>query len=271
MSERDHYPHGVPCWIEALQPDVDAALAFYGGVFGWEFDGPGPMAGDPSGGYYVAKLRDREVAGIAPMPPSAPGIAPTWMTHIAVDSVKEAAERALSAGGGVLASPFDAPPAGRMAVLADPSGAGFCVWEAGARRGAGIVNEPSAWAMSALSTADPEGAAAFYGAVFGWQTEAFGPEFTLFRLPGYVGGEPEQPVARDVVAAMSAGRDGAARWNVDVWVADTDATAVKARERGGAVLVGPHDVPGFRNAVIADPAGASMSISQLLAGAQGSG
>jgi predicted enzyme related to lactoylglutathione lyase len=221
------------------------------------------MAGDPPGRYYVAKLRGRDVAGIAPMPPSAPGISPTWMTHIAVDSVDEAADRARDAGGSVLASPVDAPPAGRMAVLSDPSGAGFCVWEAGARRGAQLVNEPSAWAMSALSTPDPEGAEAFYAALFGWQTEGFGPEFTLFRLPGYVGGEPEQPVARDVVAAMSPGND--AGWNVDLWVADADATAAKARELGGRLLVEPREVPGFRNAVIADPFGASLSVSQLLA------
>ena len=267
MSERDSYPHAVPCWIETLQPDVGAACAFYGGVFGWEFAGPGPMAGDPASAYYVAKLRGRDIAGIASMPPSAPDISPTWMTHIAVDSVDQATNRAADAGGSVLAGPFDVAPAGRMAVLSDPAGAAFCVWEARARRGAQLVNEPSAWAMSALSTPDPERAKPFYEALFGWKTESFGPDATLFRLPGYVGGEPEQPVARDVVAVMSRG-DSEARWNVDVWVSDADGAAATARELGGSVLVEPREAPGFRNAVIADPAGAAVSVSQRLAPAR---
>lgn len=93
-----------------------------------------------------------------------------------------------------------------MAVLQDPSGAIFCIWEAGARQGAQLVNEPQAWAMSLLNTRDVGAAKKFYGTLFGWETETFdagGTEVTLWRLPGYVGGEPDQPVARDVVGAMA--------------------------------------------------------------------
>jgi uncharacterized protein len=162
----------------------------------------------------------------------------------------------------VLVEPFDAPPAGRMAVLSDPAGAAFSVWEAGTRCGAQIVNEPSAWSMSALSTSDPDGAQAFYRAVFGWEAEAFGPQATLFRLPGYFGGEPAQPVPRDVVAVMTPGGDESS-WGVDLWVDDADATAQRAADLGGTVHVAPHEVPGFRNAVIGDPQGAVLSISQL--------
>jgi predicted enzyme related to lactoylglutathione lyase len=262
MSERDHYPPGVPCWIDSAQPDVDQALAFYGALFGWEFAGPGPMPGD--GRYYVARLRGRDVAGISTAAPSAPDAPPGWMTHVAVASADRAAQLAESAGGAVLVAPFDAPPAGRMAVLSDPAGAVFSVWEAYARRGAQIVNEPSAWSMSALRTPDPEGAGAFYGAVFGWETEPFGPGFTLLRLPGYVGGEPTQPVPRDVVAVLTAADEEAA-WGVDLWVSDAEVIAAKAADLGGTVLVAPREVQGFRNTAIADPHGAVLSASQLLA------
>ena len=57
--------------------------------------------------------------------------------------------------------------------------------------------------MSALSTPDLDGAKAFYGSVFGWETDTFAAgdfEVTLWRLPGFVGGEPEQPVPADVIA-----------------------------------------------------------------------
>jgi predicted enzyme related to lactoylglutathione lyase len=93
-----------------------------------------------------------------------------------------------------------------MAVLADPAGAPLCAWQPGVRRGAQLVNEPGAWSMSHLASPDPERAAAFYGALFGWTIETFGEgdaAVTMFRLPGYVGGEPAQPVSREVVALMS--------------------------------------------------------------------
>jgi predicted enzyme related to lactoylglutathione lyase len=203
------------------------------------------------------------VAGISSLPPGVDGARPAWLTHVAVESADDAAGRARGAGGAVLAEPFDAPPAGRMAVLADPGGAVFAVWEAGDRQGAQLVNEPSAWAMSFLRTADPDRAATFYADVFGWQTEGFGPDITLFRRPGYVGGEPSQPVPRDVVGGMA--RDHAAGgWGVDLWVADADGVAAQAGALGGRVIVEPHPIPGFRQAVIADPQGAVLSISHLL-------
>jgi uncharacterized protein len=256
MSERDGYEPGVPCWVDTLQDDPGAAMAFYSGVFGWEAAGAGHAE------YFVARLRGRDVAGIARRPDDAPA-APSWLTYVYVDSADAAAAAARDAGGSVPAEPFDVPPAGRMAVLADPTGAVFCLWEPRARQGAQLVNEPGAWAMSLLSTPDPERAAAFYGALFGWTTEPFGP-MTLFRLPGYVGGEPEQPVSREVIAAMAPSADGPAHWSANFWVRDADAAAAKAAELGGRAVSPPEDAPGFRNAVLADPSGVTFAISQLV-------
>jgi predicted enzyme related to lactoylglutathione lyase len=163
----------------------------------------------------------------------------------------------------VLVEPFDAMPAGRMAVLADPAGAVFCIWQPAARQGAQRINEPSAWAMSLLHTSDPEGAKRFYAELFGWQAE--GDELTLFRLPGYVGGEPQQPVPRDVVAAMlpleGAGQES--HWSVDLWIDDTDAAAETASRLGGTVVVPPNDSPIARHAVLADPEGAVFSVTTI--------
>lgn len=255
------YPTGVPCWVETLQPDVQAAMDFYRPLFGWEFVGPGVIPGDPPGQYFVARLRGRDVADIGSSPEQ--GSPTSWTTHIRVDNVDDAAARAGHAGGEVLAGPIDAQPAGRLAVLADPSGAVFCAWEAAAREGAQTVNEPSAWAMSTLHTTDPESAVSFYRAVFGWHPEQFGP-VTLWRLQGYVGGEPKQPVPRDVVGVMAPNGASRPHWSVDFWIDDADATAGRATELGGKVVVPPHDSPGFRSAVIADPQGAVFSVSRLL-------
>jgi hypothetical protein len=93
------------------------------------------------------------------------------------------------------------------------------------------------------------------------------------RVPGYVGGEPRQPVSRDVVGAMMSAdehdRVPPAHWGVDFWIADADAAAEKATALGGSVVAGPYDVPGFRQAVLTDPQGAAFTVSQLMTGSQG--
>ena len=257
MSERDRYEPGVPCWVDTQQPDPQAAMSFYGELFGWEFIGPGPND------YLVARLRDRDVAGIQPQPVD--GAAAAWTTYVAVEDADDAAARGADQGGEVLVGPFDVLPAGRMAVLADPDGATFCVWEAHERQGAQLVNEPSAWSMSALNARDPERAAAFYGALFGWTTESFG-DITMFQLPGYLGGEPEQPVSREVVATMlQADGDTPPHWSADFWIDDIEDAAARMPELGGQVVQAPYDVPGtpLRQAVLGDPAGAVFSATQV--------
>ena len=252
MSERDGFQHGVPCWVDTWQDDVQAAAAFYTGLLGWE-----AQVGEQ---YTMFTHRGRDAAGAgAPLPA---GSAPAWTSYVWVDDADAAAARATAAGGRLVAEPFDSLDGGRMAIMADPRGAVLGLWQPGEHRGAGVVNEPGAWSMSALSTPDPDGAEAFYGAVFGWETEAFGDFATMWRLPGFVGGEPTQPVPRDVVAVMMRGERAA--WGVDFWVDDADAAAERAVALGGSVLSPPADMPVGRSAVVADPAGAVLSLSQVV-------
>lgn len=258
MSERDDYPHGVPCWVTCLAPDVAAATDFYGELFGWSFDH------DEAAGYAIARLRGREVAGIGSLSAAGPDVQAAWITEVRVDSADAAAEQAGDAGGRVLAGPMDLQPAGRLTVLADPADAVICAFEAGARKGAQVVNEPGAYAMSGLRTTDTDGAARFYGAMFGWEPEPFGP-MTMWRRPGYVGGEAEQPVPRDVVAAMEPQADAPpSAWHVDFWIDDADAAAATAERTGGSVVGAVEAVGPFRRAILADPGGATFSVSQLV-------
>ena len=259
MSERDGYANGVPCWVAAVHPDPGGAARFYAELFGWDAEDLMPAESDES--YIVCRLRGRDVAAVvspgpAPRPPE-----PVWGTHVWVDDAGATVEAAVAAGGSVIAEPFDSPGGGRVAVLADPAGAAFCLWEPTDRRGAQLVNEPGAWAMSLLSTPDTDAAKDFYGAVFGWETEGFGGA-TMFRLPGFFGGEPSQPVPRDVVAVMVEGSP--AGWRPDFWVADLNAVVSTAGSLGGATVVPPYDVPNMRQAVLADPEGAAFSVTQLL-------
>jgi hypothetical protein len=264
-SNAKTYPAGVPCWVDTLQPDPHAATAFYTGLFGWELAGPGAM---PDGGaYFVARLGGDDVAGIAALPAAA-GSGAAWTTYVRVDDVDDAVARAVRAGGRAIVPPLDAPPAGRLAVLEDPAHAVIGVWQARLREGAQRVNEPGAWAMSMLRTPDFARACAFYAEVFGWDAMPFdaGPaRAALFRLPGYVGGTPEQPVPRDVVAAVVAcAADETPHWSVDFWIDDVDAAVARAERLGGTVPVAPFDEGLFRRAVVTDPAGATFTLSELM-------
>jgi uncharacterized protein len=267
MSEPDGYQHGVPCWVDTWQPDADAAVSFYTQVFGWEAEDTMPPG--VAGEHYMCRLRGRDVAAIASRPEQAPPVT-AWNTYIWVDDVEAAVERATESGGAVLQEPFDALDGGRIAIIADPAGAGLGIWQPGAHKGARLINEPGAWAMSALNTHDPEGANRFYRSVFGWDTATFdagGTEITMWTVPGYVGGTPQQPVPRDVVATLvppSGSGDRPPSWNVDFWIADLDLAATKVAKLGGRVLVEPYDVPGggMRQGVFADPQGATFSLTR---------
>ena len=138
MPERDGYIPGVPCWVDTSQPDPDAAVDFYRGLFGWEFEDVMP-AGSP-GKYFIARLRGLDVAAVGSIPEAAPPEA-TWNTYVWVDGTDQAVSRVRDAGGAVLMEPFDVMDAGRMAFCADPEGAMFCLWQPNEHRGARLVNE----------------------------------------------------------------------------------------------------------------------------------
>jgi predicted enzyme related to lactoylglutathione lyase len=257
MSDRDGFQPGVPCWVDTWQPDAAAAAAFYTELFGWQAERSDPR-------YVMCRLRGRDVAGVG-AGPAAADAPPAWTTYVQVRSADDAAATVTGAGGRVVSEPFDSLDGGRIAIVADPAGAVLGVWQPGAHRGAQVVNEAGAWSMSLLSTPDPGAAKAFYDTVFGWGAEGFAmgdAEIALCRLDGYVGGEPAQPVPRDVVAAIMPAPPGAPpRWSVDFWVRDAEATAERAADLGGAVVVAPFDTPVSKQAVLADPAGAAFSVS----------
>jgi uncharacterized protein len=176
--------------------------------------------------------------------------------------------------------PFDIPGFGRMAVFTDPEGAAFCVWQAREHKGARIVNERGSLNFNGLNTRDVEGAKSFYGSVFGWQTLALARGAEMFTLPGYGDYlEPDNPDLskhfaeagapkgfEDVVANITPitgdNPDTPAHWSVTFAVDDANATAAKAAELGGKVIVPPFDAPWIRMTVIGDPQGATFIASK---------
>jgi predicted enzyme related to lactoylglutathione lyase len=279
MPERDGYLPGVPCWIDTSQPDPEAAVTFYSGLFGWEFEDVMPP-GSP-GKYFIARIRGGDVAAAGSVPEGAPPTA-MWNTYVWVDSADETASKVRNAGGSVVMEPFDVMDAGRMAVFTDPEGAAFCVWQAKQHKGARIVNESGSLNFNGLNTRDAEGAKSFYRSVFGWRTLSLRGGAEMWTLPGYGDYlERDNPDLRkqmaeagapagfeDVVASINPIADDQpdvpAHWTVTFAVDDADATADRAAELGGQVIAPPFDAPWVRMAVIADPQGATFIASKFV-------
>lgn len=274
MSERDEYIPGVPCWVDASYKDPESVLPFYGGLFGWEFI---PAIETPGERFFIATIRGGSTAGVGELPADHQAV-PAWNTYVAVTSADEAVAKVQAAGGEVLAPAFDVVDAGRMAILKDPQGAVFCVWQAGRTKGAKVVNEHGAVNFNTLHTSDLTAAKRFYGEVFGWATLSLGGA-AFWTLPGYGDyletivpgmreGAAEMGAAgfEDVVAVLDPLKDGEQpHWHVTFAVNDADAAAAEAPKLGGKVLVPPLDAPYVRLTVLADPEGTPFTASQFVA------
>jgi uncharacterized protein len=263
---RDGYPAGVPCFIDTSQRDVEAAQHFYGGLFGWEFEEW------LHGSYWMATIDGHDVAGLAQSDGE-----PAWNTYIEVASADQATADALQLGAHVLAPPRDVPDAGRMSVITDPTGAVFRTWQSGQHRGAGLVNAPGTWNWSDLYTPDPSLAEPFYRALFSWEARpvSFGEASgIMWTQAGYGDSlEARTPGLRQMHEEAGAPEgftdcigwliedSGPSRWNVTFAVDDTDASAARAAELGGEVIVPPFDAGPVRVAQIRDPQGAVFTIS----------
>ncbi len=267
MADVAHtYPQGVPCWIDLTEPDLDAATAFYGALFGWRFDNAMPP--DAPSAYLIAGLNGEDAAALAP------GDSGGWLSYIACDDADRTAAAVTAAGGTVIDEPWDAGPGGRAATCEDPRGARFRLWQARRRLGAQIVNTPGAWNFSDLHTPDAEAALRFYGEVFGWRVDDdLGAG--MIRLPGYGDFlastvDPEiherqrlaPPGFADVIAGISPS-EGAARWDIRFTVASRDDTVARVRELGGAVE-STAETPWTREAVVVDPQGSRFIVSQFV-------
>ena len=256
MGTRTSYPPGTFSWVDLNTSDQESAKRFYGQLFGWEYEdreaGPGVV-------YSMARIGGEDVAAISPPPPGDQS-PPHWNNYVTVEDADTTARRATELGGNVMAEPFDVFDAGRMAVLQDPVGAFFMAWQPRENIGAGRVNEPGCLTWNELGTTDVEGAARFYGDLFGWRSEAMdtgdGPAYTVVYMGERVNGGIREQSAEE--------REGGVppNWIPYFVVTETvDENVAKAGELGGGTLLPPMDMPqGGRIAAVHDPQGAAFAL-----------
>jgi len=252
---------GSFCWIELTTSDQNAAKKFYGALFGWA---PDDLPIGPDDFYTIFRLEGQSAAAGYTLRPEhkEKGIPPHWMIYIAVESAERAVERASKAGGKVIEPAFDVMEAGRMAVLQDPTGAYFCVWQAKKNSGIGIAEVDGTLCWADLNTPDAARAARFYSDVFRWKitadTDDSPPSGYMHIQNGeeYIGGIP--PVRPNNPRTP-------ANWLAYFQVSNCDATAAKAKQLGARFYLEPMTMENVgRFAIIADPQGAVFAIFQSM-------
>jgi len=250
---------GSPCWLDLGAPDVAAAAAFYGSVFGWETE----SMGDETGEYSLFKLDGKTVGAVGKL--TEEGARSAWMIYFNTADAEATAQAVERSGGTVRVAPMGAEEWGWMAQLTDPQGGQFAVWQPGKSPGLETVDQPGSLSWTELYTSDAAAAKEFYGSLFGWQYEDM-------ELPGGGGtyvlitpaGLPKERMQGGLMQLPSEHltlTGGRPYWHPVFAVADCDATVAKVTAGGGSVQMGPEDAEGVgRLAVCVDPSGADFVV-----------
>lgn len=250
MPTRSSYAQGTPNYIDIGSPDIAATKAFYGSLFGWEFEDLGEEAGN----YNLATIGGDLVAGVGPAQNPGP---PFWSTYVAVDDADLIDKIIQDAGGTVVVPPMDVMTAGRMGVYIDRNGAFFSTWQAGDTVGCGRVNEHGTLCWNELNTWKLGDAKVFYRHVFGWHITD-GDDYAEYSIGGKVVGGMMPMASKDLP------KETPEHWLVYFAVDDINTSAAKIRELGGTTMMDPFDVDGVGQMVVAmDPQGAVFAAIQL--------
>lgn len=245
---------GFPCWVDLSVEDVDGAADFYRRVLGWQLTETAPEYG----GYRTARRDGRLAAGIGPRQGDDPD---HWVVYLAVADADRTAARAKELGGSVYVAPLDVVSQGRMAILSDPTGAVFGVWQANEHHGFQASAEPGFFGWAEVNTADAERARSFY-------TELFGASSSGVENPTttYYGLSKDGETFAGILQMTEEWAGIPPHWMVYFEVDDIDSAVGRAKECGGAVAVEPFDTPLGRIAVVGDRGMAPFSLLQRGAG-----
>jgi hypothetical protein len=257
MPHIDKHPTGAFCWIELSTTDQNAAKSFYSSLFGWASQ-DFPMG--PNDFYTMFQLEGRDTGAAYTMRPEqrSQGVPPHWMIYIAVEGADDAAGRVAQLGGKLLAPPCDVYDVGRMAVVQDPTGAVFALWQPKSHTGTGIAGVPGTLCWADLVTTDPARTKEFYTGLFGWRIVKGenDPSGYLHIANGekFIGGIPP---------ANFLGPNVPPHWLLYFLVSNCDETAAKAQELGAKTHLAPMTMEKVgRMAILADPQGAVFALYQ---------
>lgn len=255
MANIDKNPPGSFCWIELATTDQSAAKNFYTSLFGWGID-EFPMG--PGETYTIFQIDGRQVGAAYTMRQEqrAQGVPPNWLLYVSVKSADEAAARVTELGGKVHAGPFDVMELGRMAVIQDPAGAIFALWQPKAHGGIGIAGVPGTLCWADLNTPDADGSKQFYEALFGWKISVGDKDAS-----GYLHIQNGETYIGGIPPAQRRNPNAPPHWLLYFYATDVDATTDKAKQLGANIYLAPMSMEKVgRWSVMADPQGAVFAV-----------
>jgi predicted enzyme related to lactoylglutathione lyase len=256
MPHVDKHKPGSFNWLELGTSDQNGAKQFYGSLFSWKFE-DFPMG--PDSVYTMFKLEGKDVGGCFSVTHIAPGVPPHWGVFVAVEDADKTAAQAAELGGTVLRPPMDVYTFGRMAIMQDPTGANFSVWQPKTHIGTGIAGVDGTLCWADLDTTDRDRAKTFYEKLFGWhlstgQGKDLSDYLHIQNGEDYIGGMPP---------ADQHNQQTPPHWLLYFQVSDCDASTAKAKEVGASVYVSPMNIEGAgRLSVLSDPQGAVFALFQ---------
>jgi hypothetical protein len=258
MGTRTSYAPGTFCWVDLSTSDAEGAKAFYGDLFGWEYDDREGAGGT----YSMALVGGEPVAAITSQQPQEAehGVPPHFNNYVSVEDADATLARVKDLGGSTLGAAFDVEGAGLIGVVTDPTGATLFLWQPKEHVGAGRVNEPGCLTWNELGTTDPDAAARFYTELFGWGTQRMegpGGSYVIVKVGERSNGGIREQSPDERQAGIPP------NWLPYIVVESADSAVAKAEELGGGVLMGPMDLPNQnRIAALRDPQGAAFALSE---------
>jgi predicted enzyme related to lactoylglutathione lyase len=238
-------------WYDLMTSDVGAAAEFYGSVMRWRLD-----TKDAAYGEWIA-ADGVHLGGAMGLP--MPGMPPMWSAYVEVSGIEGVAEKLKAAGGHVMRPVGEAGGAGKFAVVSDPDGAMFMLFEGtGAIRGRpapfGAVGHGT-W--HELQTNDVDRAWEFYRELFGWEPAGsmdIGPagEYRMYAAPS--GGAQMGGMMR------RASPEVPPHWLTYFQTDAIEGAVERATAHGGTVVMGPMPIPGGKAAVLRDGQGAYFGL-----------
>lgn len=260
MTTMTKHAPGTFSWVELGTTNQDGAKKFYASLFGWTFK-DFPMGPD-AGVYTIFQNNGQDCAALYTLMPDMQkqGIPPNWGAYISVTSADDTAKKASSLGGKVMMEPFDVMGTlGRMAVIQDPTGAVFSVWQAKDHAGAGVLDEPGALCWAELLTNDTAKAEQFYTQLIGWKSEKApmdNVDYTLFK-------RADGANAGGLFKLTAEMKGVPPNWTIYFQTSDIQATVDKVKGQGGQVMMPPTPIPHVGQfAMVQDPQGAVFGLLQ---------
>jgi hypothetical protein len=244
-----------PTWIDLSSSDPAASREFYAKLLGWNIEvNPDPQYG----GYALAKVGGKDVAGIGPkMMPEAPT---AWAVYVGTSDVAALAAKVQAAGGTIIAPPMQVGDQGSMAVFGDPTGAFIGAWQPGAMSGF-APGVPGGFGWAELNSRGLDKALGFYGAAFGWLPKRGsmgegGPPYVEFLLA-------DESIAGAMEMNPMVPAEVPSYWMVYFAVDDVDRSFREAIAAGSREMLAPQDFAGGRFAILGDPQGATFGLLKM--------